>query len=305
MSNQGVMRPGFIQLRVLDMEKALIHYKDHIGLHEVCREGDRVFLKGYDEFDHHSIILRETDHAGVDMMAFKIDTDENLTHYTQRLKDYGVVTDDVAAGEQPGIGRRVGFMLPTGHRIEIFADSEMSDPHPEINNPRIWPVPPHGMGATRFDHALLYGPGIEDAQKLLIECLDFQLVEYVEAPDGTIATWLTVSNKAHDIAFVEHEEPGKLHHAAFYLTDWSEVGKAADLITFHEISRDVGPTRHGITRGQTIYFFDPSGNRDEVFAGGYIYYPDNPTRRWDVDELGRGIFYYEGELNDAFLSVVT
>jgi len=26
-----------------------------------------------------------------------------------------------------------------------------------------------------------------------------------------------------------------------------------------------GPTRHGITRGQTIYFFDPSGNRNESF----------------------------------------
>jgi catechol 2,3-dioxygenase len=30
------------------------------------------------------------------------------------------------------------------------------------------------------------------------------------------------------------------------------------------------PARHGITRGTTIYFFDPAGNRNEVFAGlGY------------------------------------
>lgn len=305
MAVKGLMRPGLIQVRVLDMQEALVHYKDRIGLYEVCREGDRVFLKGYDEFDHHSIVLRETDNAGLDFMAFKVDTDENLTRYTRRLNDYGIATDDVAAGDQPGIGRRVGFMLPTGHRIELFADSEMSDPHPEIENPRIWPVVPHGMGATRFDHALLYGPGIADAVKLLHECLDFYEAEYVEAPDGTIASWVTVSNKAHDLAFVEHEEPGKLHHVAFHLQDWSEVGKAADLITFHEISRDVGPTRHGITRGQTIYFFDPSGNRNEVFAGGYTYYPDNPTRKWLVDNLGRGIFYYEGELNDRFLSVLT
>ena len=26
-----------------------------------------------------------------------------------------------------------------------------------------------------------------------------------------------------------------------------------------------------LTRGKTIYFFDPSGNRNEAFAGGYMH----------------------------------
>jgi hypothetical protein len=35
--------------------------------------------------------------------------------------------------------------------------------------------------------------------------------------------------------------------------------------------------RHGITRGETIYFFDPSGNRNETFAGlSYLAQPDRP-----------------------------
>ena len=124
-------------------------------------------------------------------------------------------------------------------------------------------------------------------------------------PDGLLAIWMTCSTKAHDIAFVKHEEPGKFHHAAFLLEDWNQIGHAADIITHYDVSLDIGPTRHGITRGTTIYFFDPSGNRNEVFAGGYQYYPDNPTRVWSAEELGRGIFYYERELNDRFLSVVT
>jgi hypothetical protein len=75
--------------------------------------------------------------------------------------------------------------------------------------------------------------------------------------------------KAHDIAFVRHPEPGKLHHLAFELENWQAIGHAADILTRYDISLDLGPTRHGITRGQTIYFFDPSGNRCETFAGGY------------------------------------
>ena len=56
-----------------------------------------------------------------------------------------------------------------------------------------------------------------------------------------------------------------------------------------DVPIDIGPTRHGITRGTTIYFFDPSGNRNEVFAGlGYRVQADFPTINWTVDQLGQG-----------------
>ncbi|HEY0253335.1 MAG TPA: VOC family protein, partial [Kofleriaceae bacterium] len=86
---------------------------------------------------------------------------------------------------------------------------------------------------------------------------------------------------------------------------WHDVGHAADLIVKHDMPLDIGPTRHGITRGQTIYFFDPSGNRNEVFSGGYTYYPDSPTRVWAAENIGKAIFYYDRVLNERFLSVVT
>ena len=79
----------------------------------------------------------------------------------------------------------------------------------------------------------------------------------------------------------------------------------ADLIAMHDISLDIGPTRHGITRGRTIYFFDPSGNRNEVFCGDYTWYPDHPTITWTADQLGKAIFYHDRRLNENFLGVVT
>ena len=138
--------------------------------------------------------------------------------------------------------------------------------------------------------------------RLLLVDDDVELVEMMREyfePEGFKV------DVAHDIAFVKHAEPGKFHHAAFQLDDWHAVGYAADLITRFNVSLDIGPTRHGVTRGQTIYFFDPSGNRNEVYAGGYSYYPDNPLRYWDDKELGKGIFYYERALNERFLTVVT
>jgi catechol 2,3-dioxygenase len=162
------------------------------------------------------------------------------------------------------------------------------------------------MKARRFDHALLYGPNITEVERFFTEVLDFSVTERVDLPEtGTLALWLTCGIKAHDIAFVSHPEPGKFHHVAFELENWNDIGYAADIITRYNISLDIGPTRHGITRGQTIYFFDPSGNRTETFAGGLTFYPDHPVRVWDDKELGKGIFYYERALNERFLTVLT
>ena len=72
-----------------------------------------------------------------------------------------------------------------------------------------------------------------------------------------------------------------------------------------DVPIDIGPTRHGITRGTTIYFFDPAGNRNEVFAGWATACTDFPTINWTVDQLAKGIFYHARELNDAFTSVFT
>lgn len=309
MAFTGVLRPGLIQLRVLDMAEALKHYVEILGLDEVSREADgRVYLKGWDEFDHHSVVLREASEPGIDFMGFKVDTEENLKRYEQKINDWGLATEVVPAGEQPTVGQRIACIVPSGHRIELYADIAPAEQQPDIKNPEIHPQnnPPHGMGVTRFDHALLYGPDVEKVQAFFVEALDFVVSEQVLGDNEfIIASFLSCSNKAHDIAFIRHEEPNKFHHAGFHLHDWSEIGRAADIITHYDVSLDIGPTRHGITRGQTIYFFDPSGNRNEVFASGYTFYPDNPIRVWDKDQIGKGIFYHDRRLNERFLTALT
>jgi catechol 2,3-dioxygenase len=241
----------------------------------------------------------------MDVMGFKVAKDSDLDIFKGRLEEMGAKTDWVKAGEQPGVGRRLGFTAPTGHRFELFAEMEQSKKGPMTDNPDLWEIEPKGMRAQRFDHCLLYGPNVQQTADLFMKALDFSLAERADTPDGMLAAFLSCSNKAHDIAFVMCPDPGKFHHVSFFLDSWHDVGHAADIIARFNIPLDIGPTRHGITRGQTIYFFDPSGNRNEVFAGGYTFYPDNPVRKWAGDQLGKGIFYYEKELNERFLSVVT
>ncbi len=91
----------------------------------------------------------------------------------------------------------------------------------------------------------------------------------------------------------------------FYLDTWQDVLMAADLISMTDTSLDIGPTRHGLTQGQTIYFFDPSGNRNEVFAGGGYRYQDHPVITWDAQSWAKPFSITDRQLNERFLSVLT
>ncbi|AJP56826.1 catechol 2,3-dioxygenase [Pandoraea vervacti] len=310
MALTGVLRPGHVALRVLDMQAALTHYTEVIGLIETGRDDQgRVYLKAWDEHDHHSVILRETDRAGMDYMGFRVDSEATLERLAGELARCDLARDLEwrPAGELAHTGRRLRFTIPTGHSIELFAHRDKLGCATGDVNPDPWPDGLRGMAPGRFDHCLLYGDDLDGTVTLFRDVLGFALSEQVVAgPENMmIGAFLTCSNKAHDVAFIRHPEKNKFHHASFSLDNWGEVLRAADIISKRDVSLDIGPTRHGISRGETIYFFDPSGNRNEVFSGGYIHYPDKPTITWTESEIGKAIFYHDRKLNEAFLNVLT
>lgn len=308
MALNKVLRPGLAQMRVLDMNESLPFYRDILGFDVVTTTADgRVCMKSYDEFDHHSLVLREAETAGLDYVGFKVDTPETLEQIRKDTEAFGYpVTEIPAYSNQPGFGKRYSFTICTGHRFDVYCDVELSEKIPMTENPDIWVDEPRGMRAKRLDHFLLYGPNIAEAERFCQEVLGMFVPEIANGPDGSrLASWITGSNKPHDLAFVEYPQPGKIHHIGFELQDWGAIGNAADLMAINHLKRDIGPTRHAITRGQTIYFWEPSGNRIEVYAGGYTAYPDHPQRVWDYEHLGKGLFYYEGEMIPSFLEIVT
>jgi len=315
MALTGVLRPGHIVIRVLEMEPALKHYRDVLGLIEMGRDNQgRVYLKAWDEHDHSSVILREADEAGMDFLGWKVDSPATLKKLAADVEQSGLCTDLawIPAGEMLATGERFRFTIPTGHVMELYAHKDIVGNNcgtdGENINPDPWPDGLKGIAPSRFDHCLLYGDDLDGSVKLFTEVFGFGIAEKVMAGEDKsfmIGAFLSCSNKAHDVAFIRQPVKGKFHHASFELRSWEQVLRAGDILSRTKTSIDIGPTRHGITRGETIYFFDPSGNRNEVFAGGYIYYPDKPPITWWDVELGPAIFYHDRKLNEAFLTVFT
>jgi catechol 2,3-dioxygenase len=82
----------------------------------VSREADgRAYLRAWDEFDRHSVVLREADGPGMDYVGFKVANEADLNSFARRIEAFGTEVEEVSAEEQPGVGRP-SFLLtvPSG-----------------------------------------------------------------------------------------------------------------------------------------------------------------------------------------------
>ena len=308
MSMRGVLRLAEVQMRVLDMADSKQHYGTRMGLHEMMTDDNGlVYFKAWAEHDHHSLVLRETDQAGLDHIAFKVYDDATLDDLEKKIIDFGIEVERVDAGVYPKSGRRLKFILPTGHEMHLFAEKEQVGNSLGTHNPDVIPDDDvcRGFRINGLDHVFIVGPDADQNLKLFTEVFDFNYTERVIDGEGnTVLFFVSCSSRAHDIAFGVNPNPGLIHHVSFRLENSQDHIRAADLIGKYEIPVEMND-RHGVTQVKTVYYFDPSGNRNEVFCDGYTYYPDMPLLTWTMDELGHAAFSQSLHVPESFFGVNT
>lgn len=309
MSMRGVLRLGEVQVRVLDIDEARQHYGAHMGLHETMSGDDgRVYFKAWDEKDHHSVVLRQADEAGLDHFAYKVYDDATLDEYEEKIKAFGIDVEKVDAGVYPKSGRRLVFKIPSGHEMHLYAEKEQVGNTLGTMNPGTVPEDGviRGFCIYGLDHLFILGPDMGENIRLFTEVFGFDLAEeLVDEPGGNqVLTFLSCSSRSHDIAFGMHPEPAKLHHVSFRLNNVQDHIRAADLMGKYNIKVEMND-RHGITAVKTVYFFDPSGNRNEIFCEGHTRYPDSPVLTWTMDQLPQAAFAQSLYVPESFLGSIT
>ncbi|GIJ51972.1 3,4-dihydroxyphenylacetate 2,3-dioxygenase [Virgisporangium aliadipatigenens] len=303
----SVIRLGYVHIRVTDLARARAHYADTLGMDVVAEEANRVYLKSWDEDDHHSVVLEE---GGVGLVKFgyKVTGADSLADLENRVAAFGATSVRMSKGDNVGIGDGLRVTLPSEHTLELYADVEYLGTKVGKLNPDPWPRDGiRGIGVPRINHALITAEDPAQLERFFELALGFRPAERLvggDEPDDLVGSWMFCGENPHDIAFVKGPN-GKLHHFAHQIDDWSALLRAGDVMSMDDVPIDFGPTRHGITRGGTIYFFDPSGNRNEVFSGGYRTGPDFRPITWTMDQAARGVNYTHREIDQEFLSVVT
>ncbi len=306
----GILRLSHAVIRVPDLELAHAYYTEVVGLIETARiaDGDgsveRVYLKAWDEHQHHSIVLQQAATYGLDSLGFKVENLQDLDRLGEAAAAAGLEIERFDPGALgPGSGHVARFTAPSGHVIDlVWGMAQVGNGLP-LNNPPPAPDQLKGIHPPRIDHIFLMCEDVDGITAFFQEVLGFRLTEQIMADDGhQLVTFLERTHTPHDIAFITGPNGG-FHHVAFWVDEWSDLRRAADTCAYHGVHIDAGPTRHGATRGCGLYFFDPAGNRNEVYTGGYWFDPDDEPTTWTEAEMGRAIFTYEGQVKPSFMTV--
>jgi catechol 2,3-dioxygenase len=306
-----VTKVAHVALNVTDLEAAVAHYANLLGLTVAERTDGRVYLRGMDEQDHHSLVLQASENAGVDHVALKVNQLDDLETIEKLVERTSTRVTRVAHQEESGQGESIRFVIPSGQTFEVvyhvdkvgfLAGQRDPDPVPDEAYEAMAPV-------ARLDHLLITTPDAEDNTKFFTEVLDFGVSEALRDPSGKLlASWLFCTNTMHDVAMAPGPAGG-LHHVAFWVDSRADVVRCATALRKKGVRLfDYGVTRHGVSGGHTVYFYDPAGNRNEIFTNPYFTIPGRGRTRpveWDLPNFPRGVFYYERELEMSFFEEVT
>src|SRR4051812_39763741 len=121
---RGILRLGHVDVTVTDLDLASAYYTEVLGMDVVARDEDSVYLKCWDEEDHHSLRLRYAPRVGMDLMSFKVHHEDDLSDLENKVARFGFPVQRISRGESLGQGQSIRFSTPSGHLMELVHDVE-------------------------------------------------------------------------------------------------------------------------------------------------------------------------------------
>jgi 3,4-dihydroxyphenylacetate 2,3-dioxygenase len=277
-----IMRAAYAELVVTDLGASERFYVDLLGLVVAARTESALYLRGWEERVHHSLVLRRGDAAGVERLAFRVRTNADLDALEAGFSARGCVTRRVH-GDHPGMGRALRVWDPFGVPLEFF--HEMARFETQLQRFDLQ----RGAPVMRMDHFNLHSPQVEAWFAHWLE-LGFRCTEYIstDGEDERITgAWLTRKPTVHDVAFTAGRGP-RLHHLGFYVAEPGGVLRACDQLAAGGFAPSIerGPGRHGVSNAFFVYLRDPDGHRVELYACDYYTGdPDLEPLRWSVSDI--------------------
>lgn len=195
----AIVRVGFIELWVQDLERSLDFYHGLLGLRVEHREGKSAYLRGYEELEW-SLKLTQAPLAAVRSLGFKVDSEEGLEALEAWARREGLPHRLEGDWGRPRVLR---VQDPFGYPLAFYFQAEKL--------PRVLQRyhEHRGPGILRIDHLNLFSPEVGEATRLYQEALGFRLTEYTEDDEGRLwASWLHRKGNVHDVAFTNGEGPG-------------------------------------------------------------------------------------------------
>ena len=278
---------AYVELVVTDLARSRRFWVDRLGFVPSTETADCLYLRGHEEFVHHSLILRTGDQPACTRYALRVRTAADVERAARFHRARGCAVREVPAGAAVGVGPAVRVLDPFGFVVEYFHEIEWTGHHHQRYDLR------RGAGINRLDHVNLVTDDVQGSYEWMTG-LGFGLSETIEDDDGTLlATWMFRKQTVHDVAWTQGTAP-RLHHLAFSVPESHHIFGLCDVLgatgEYDRIER--GPGRHGVSNAFYLYLRDPDGHRVELYTTDYFTGdPDHRALRWSVNDPRRRDFW--------------
>lgn len=285
---------GHMELFTPKPEESLNFFVKVMGMSATARQGDSVYLRAYDDYQHHTLKLTASKTSGMGHMAFRARSPQALERRVAALKGsgYDIGWTDGDLGHGPA------FLCqdPDGHKVELYYETEWYQAPPELRpalKNQSSRFPARGINVRRLDHLNCLAVDIKANRIFFQDYLGCRLTEQIVMNDGSEAgMWLTVSNKSYDFAYTRDHTGtrGRFHHVTYAVDSREEVLRAADICLEEGIFIETGPHKHAVQQTFFLYVYEPGGNRVEVDSAGarLILAPDWKPIVWTEAERAKG-----------------
>jgi catechol 2,3-dioxygenase len=284
----NVIRCARAVLLVKDLEASRKFYVDALGFIETESDENHIYLRGLEEHNHHSLVLKKADKAAVEVLGYKVSSEADLDSLANMFEKEGYPVKWVEKGKQYALGRALRVNDLSGLPLEFFA--EMDTVERLLQRYDLY----KGSRMQRIDHFNCAVTDVAEAYTFYKEKLGFACSEYTDTPEGNIwAAWLHRKQNVHDVAFMNGKGP-RLHHIGFWLPDQLSLIHTCDVLASMGYGEAIerGPGRHGLSNAFFLYLRDPDGHRIELYSGDYLTSdPDFEPIRWDINDPMRQTFW--------------
>src|SRR5699024_920600 len=253
----NISRTGRAVLHVTDLEASRKFYVDALGFYETESDENHMYLRGYEEQTHHSLLLKKADKAAVEVISYKVFDESDLNKIEKVAIANNLPYKWVEKGEQHAIGRALRMQDASGLSLEFFA--EMDKVESLMQRYDLY----KGARIQRIDHLNCLVPDVQKAYDFYNNELGFRCSEYTEDDEGSLwAIWTHRKGNVHDQAFMNGDGP-LLHHVGFWLPDPLALIHACDVLASMGMADNIerGPGRHGLSNAFFLYLRDPDGHR--------------------------------------------
>src|SRR3954467_99381 len=196
---------GHTQLFTPDLDASVAFFTDYLGLTVNGQDGDTVYLRTYDDYEHHSLVLTAREQPGLGRLALRT-ADEAALH--RRIK---AVEGSGGTGrwveDEPGLGKLYVTTDPDGHEHALYWESEYYRAPEELrpalkNQPQA--KPNRGVGLRRLDHINFLAADVLANAEFQQNVLGARPTEQIRLDSGRVAArWLTFTDKSYDVVYTE------------------------------------------------------------------------------------------------------